>query len=70
MNSAKQSISLMVQDDYTAVETRHKLPSNHDLIISEYDEYVSHNGNGIVKKKVEEYLDWHSQLELEEKQQC
>lgn len=67
MNSAKQSILLMIQEDYMAVELMKKLPDNHQRILHEYKEYTDNNGNGIVKEKVDEYLKWYSELNLENK---
>lgn len=62
MNSAKQSILLMIQEDYVAVEMMKKLPDNHQRILHEYKEYTDNKGNGIVKEKVEEYLKWYNEI--------
>lgn len=64
MNSAKQSILMMIQEDYIAVELRKKLPDNHQRILKEYKDYTDNKGNGIVTEKVEEYLNWYSSLNL------
>lgn len=65
--SAKQSILQMVNEDYTAVEVRQKLPTNHSRILYEYDIYKANGGNSDIDEKMEEYRQWYSSLNLKEK---
>lgn len=66
MFAAKQAILQMINEDYIAVELRHKLPSNHSRILYEYDIYKAKGGNSDIDEKVEEYLKWYSSLNLKE----
>lgn len=65
-NSAKLSILHLIDEDYVAVEVRGKLPCNYSRILYEFDIYKKKNGNSYMEEKLNEYLEWYSQLELEE----
>lgn len=63
-HAAQQSIFQLMNEDYTA-EIRHKLPTNYQNVLHEYDIYHKAGGNSYVTAKVEEYKEWF--LEQEKK---
>lgn len=65
MFAAKQSILQMQMEDVIAVEILHRLPSNYNRILYEYDIYKRSGGNSDVDEKMEEYRKWYHRIREE-----
>lgn len=61
-HSAKQSILQMIMEDHLAV-AEHRLPTNYQNILQEYDVYHSQGGDTYVTEKVSAYKEWFTTLE-------
>lgn len=58
MNSAKQSILVMILDDQFHYEQFGKLPINQSRIAYEYKVYTKNGGNHDATERFEEYNEW------------
>ena len=56
-------MQLILEDKFNYSEG--KLPENRESIQEEYDEYRANGGNSYIHDKVEEYLEWYSNVEKE-----
>lgn len=65
-HSAKQSILQMIMEDHLAV-AEHRLPTNYQNILQEYDVYHSQGGDTYVTQKVLEYESWFAEIEKGDK---
>lgn len=56
-HNAQQSIFQMIMEDHLAV-AEHRIPTNYQNILHEYDIYHRNGGNSYVTEKVENYKTW------------
>lgn len=63
MNSAKQSILVMILDDQFHYEQFGKLPINQSRVAYEYRVYTKSGGNSDVTERYEEYKQWLDTIE-------
>lgn len=61
-NAAKQSILQMILEDHIAVQ-EHRIPTNYQNILHEFDIYSKNGGNSYISDKVTEYKKWFSAIE-------
>lgn len=60
---AKQSLMQLIFEDQIRWELYRKLPINYVNIHKEYEIYHKNDGNGMMTKKVEAYVEWYNAIQ-------
>lgn len=61
--SRSNILQLILEDKFNYSEG--KLPENRESIQEEYDQYQANGGNSYIHDKVDEYLEWYTNVEKE-----